>query len=273
MKPKLQRRIQRYGWDKAADVYEGSWQAQLRPAHDVLLRLAHPLPTESVIDIAAGTGLVTFRIAEQTGPGGRVFGTDISEEMVNRASRIATQRGLRQVSFARMGAEELDCDDNSFDLAICAFGLMYVPEPETAMAEIHRVLKPQGRVAISVWGERNKCGWSEIFPIVDARVTSDVCPMFYQLGTGRNLEILLERSGFSDILVEKIEPTIDYASTREALDAAFAGGPVALPYEKFSLDTREAAHAEYLASIEPYRHGDGYRVPSQFVIALGRKSA
>jgi hypothetical protein len=61
-----------------------------------------------------------------------------------------------------------------------------------------------------------------------------------------------------------------YDSARHAVAAAFAGGPVALAYSRFDDRTRAEAHAEYLASIEPYNRGSGYEIPGEFVIASGR---
>jgi hypothetical protein len=58
---------------------------------------------------------------------------------------------------------------------------------------------------------------------------------------------------------------------QEAWGAAFAGGPVALAYAHFDTPTRQDAHAEYLAAIEPYRQGSGYAIPGEFVITSGRK--
>jgi ubiquinone/menaquinone biosynthesis C-methylase UbiE len=79
MEADLQRRIQRYGWDKAAIYYENFWQQQLKPAQDKLLELANLQPGEKLIDIACGTGLVSFPAAEKLGPGGFVLATDISD--------------------------------------------------------------------------------------------------------------------------------------------------------------------------------------------------
>ncbi len=70
MKPDLQRRVQRYGWDKAAKYYENFWQAQLRPAHDLLIEISNVQTGESILDIAAGTGLISFRLAEKVGSSG-----------------------------------------------------------------------------------------------------------------------------------------------------------------------------------------------------------
>ena len=67
MDAKLQRRIQRYGWDKAADLYEQHWQQQLAPAQNRLLEMADIQPSERVLDVACGTGLVTCRVARQVG--------------------------------------------------------------------------------------------------------------------------------------------------------------------------------------------------------------
>ena len=89
MEADLQRRIQRYGWDKAALYYENFWQQQLKPAQDKLLELANLQPGEKLIDIACGTGLVSFPAAEKLGPGGFVLATDISDTMVKICAETA----------------------------------------------------------------------------------------------------------------------------------------------------------------------------------------
>jgi ubiquinone/menaquinone biosynthesis C-methylase UbiE len=268
---RLQRRIQRYGWDKAAPYYERFWQTQLAPAQDRLFDLAQLTPGERVLDVACGTGLVTFRAAAIVGPAGAVVATDISDAMVDFVSAEATRRVVPHVSAARMDAETLDCGDASFDVVLCALGLMYVADPLRALTEARRVLRPGGRFVAAVWGARGKCGWAEIFTIVDARVQSDVCPMFFQLGTRDALERTMGTAGFQQIRTDRISTVLEYASADEAVGAAFVGGPVALAHSRFDARMREEAHADYLASIEPYRSGEGYRVPGEFVIARGVK--
>jgi ubiquinone/menaquinone biosynthesis C-methylase UbiE len=267
----LQRRIQRYGWDRAVDCYEASWAAQLEPAQDLLLGLAALQPGERVLDIACGTGLVTFRAAQSVGPGGGVVATDISERMVEHTAREAGRRGLTQVRALRMGAESLDLDARSFDAVLCALGLMYVPDAGAALAEMQRVLAPGGRAVCAVWGARQQCGWAEIFPIVESRVQSDVCPMFFQLGTGETLAGRMEDAGFAQVESRRIRSELIYSSGEAAADAAFAGGPVAMAYSRFDDATRADARAAYLASIERYRTGEGFRIPGEFVVARGRK--
>jgi SAM-dependent methyltransferase len=170
-----------------------------------------------------------------------------------------------------MDAERLTLDGGTFDAALCGLGLMYAPDPERAVAEMYHVLRPGGRAVSAVWGERRKCGWAEIFPIVDARVQSEVCPMFFRIGTGNCLERAYAAAGFGDIRSRRFATTLAYASAEEACAAAFVGGPVALAYSRFTEAVRVDAYAEYLASIEAYRTGDGYAVPGEFVVVAGTK--
>jgi ubiquinone/menaquinone biosynthesis C-methylase UbiE len=186
MHAKLQRRIQRYGWDKAVDSYEHYWQQQLAPAQTRLLEMADIRLGERVLDVACGTGRVTCRVTRQVGERGTVVGVDVAGKMVAHAQQVAANQRLRQVTWARMDAEELLLPDGTFDVALCALGLMYVPHPVKALQEMHRVLKPGGRAVAAVWGRRHRCGWADIFPIVDARVTTEVCPLFFHLGTSNS---------------------------------------------------------------------------------------
>lgn len=271
MEPELQRRVQRYGWDKAAAHYEDFWAEQLRPAQDLLLDMAAIRPGERVIELACGTGLVTFRIAERLRGTGQLTATDISQKMVDAVRSRAEREGIA-VDTHRMDAEALGFPDGSFDVALCALGLMYCPDPLTAMREMHRVLVPEGRAAAAVWGTRRNCGWAEIFPIVERRVASDVCPLFFQLGTGDALADTFRNAGFDNVQCQRLEVVLRYATADDALGAAFAGGPVALAYSRFDEPARDGAHSEYLESIAPYRRGDGYEIPGEYVVALATRS-
>jgi ubiquinone/menaquinone biosynthesis C-methylase UbiE len=269
MEPRLQLRVQRYGWDKAARHYEEHWAAQLKPAQDRLLELAALQPGERVLDVACGTGLITFRAASAVGPRGVVVAADISERMVEHIGAGAAARGFKNITARRAHLEQPVSEAASFDAVLCGLGLMYAPDPLLALREMRKMLKPGGRAVVAVWGARKRCGWAEIFPIVDRRVQSDVCPIFYQLGTGESLRIHMESAGFADVEAHRLSTILAYGSADDALGAAFIGGPVAMAYSRFDEPTREAAHAEYLDSIAPFRLGAGYAVPGEFVVARG----
>src|SRR4029453_7673301 len=107
--------------------------------------------------------------------------------MIEAARARGTRQSLPNIEWMRMDAESLALPDASFDVALCALGLMYVPDPLRAVRELRRVLRPGGRLGLVVWGERSRCGWAPVFPIVEAEVASEVCPLFFQLGSADTL--------------------------------------------------------------------------------------
>jgi ubiquinone/menaquinone biosynthesis C-methylase UbiE len=266
MDDRLQRRIQRYGWDLAADAYEPSWQAPLADAQSALLSAASPVPGERVLDVACGTGLVTFEAARAVFPGGHVLGIDLSGRMVDVARQRATELDLPNCRFARMDAETIVLPDACYDLALCALGLMYVPDPDRALREMRRVLRPGGRIALAIWGERSRCGWSDLFPIVDAEVASEVCPLFFRLGQQDALTRACVEAGFESTVQRRLDVTITHADADAACNAAFAGGPVALAWSRFGEDVRSRVRARYLSAIERWRGVRGYGIPGEFVV-------
>ena len=270
MDARVQRRVQRYGWDLAAAEYEALWQRQLAPAQNALLEAAALAPGERVLDVACGTGIVSAAAARAVGASGEVLGIDIAEQMV----AAARQHALPQAQFMRRDGEALDgIADASFDVALCALGLMYMPAPRRALREMARVLRPGGRVALAVWGERARCAWAPVFPIVEAEVASEVCPLFFRLGQRDTLARLCAEAPFETVVQQRLSVTLDYADGGEACDAAFVGGPVALAWSRFDAATRARVCARYLQAVEPWRQGNGrYRLPGEFVIASAVRS-
>ena len=265
MHPSLQRRIQRYGWDLAAGHYERCWRAHLEEPQAALFALAPAPPGSRVLDTACGTGLVACQAARTVGPGGDVLGIDLSARMIERAQHNATRHGLTNARFERMDAEAIACPDASFDLAYCGFGLMYMPAPERGLGELRRVLRPGGRVGLTVWGERTRCGWSTLFPIIDAEVSGEVCPLFFRLGSQGELARLCTEAGFTGVRQRRVPLMLDFAGAEEACDAVLVGGPVALAWSRFDEAVRARVRARYLDAIAPWRHAAGYRIPTEYL--------
>lgn len=270
---RLQRRVQRYGWDLAADDYARHWHGPLAGLQAELLTLAAPACGEAVLDVACGAGVMAVAAALAVGPAGRVLGVDLADAMVQASHRRAQALGLEQASFARMDAEQLQLPDAGFDLAMCALGLMYVPDPDAALSELQRVLRPGGRAVLAVWGERARCGWAPLFGIVDAEVRSEVCPLFFGLGQGTALARRCAFAGLQVTLQRRRSDWLDYTDAAEANAAAFTGGPVALAWSRFDATVRERVQRRYLASIAPYRHGLGYRIPAEYLIVVAERPA
>jgi SAM-dependent methyltransferase len=266
MQPRLQRRIQRYGWDLAATAYEPLWRAQLAPAQAQLMACAGLMPGERVLDVACGTGIITLDAAARVSPGGAVVGVDLSGRMIDLARRRATLGRPANVSFERMDAETLELPDNSFDVALCSLGLMYMPSPERALLEMRRILRPGGRLVLAVWGQRSRCGWAELFPIVSCEIDGDVCPLFFRLGQGDALAEACLAAGFDVIMHSRVSASLVYSNDEQACDAAFVGGPVALAWSRLDDAARTRARTRYLDSITKWRRANRtYHVPAEFV--------
>jgi ubiquinone/menaquinone biosynthesis C-methylase UbiE len=263
---RLHRRVQRYGWDLAAADYEPLWQTQLARAQTALMAGVSLALGQRVLDVACGTGLIAFAAAQAVGREGHVVGVDLSGEMVDAARRRAHEREVTSARFERMDAGHLDLPDAGFDVALCALSLMYMPDPEQAVREMRRVLRSGGRLGLAVWGERSRCGWSVVFPIVDAEVISEVCPLFFRLGQRDALARLCAGAQLEHIVQQRIPVTLDYVDADEACDAAFVGGPVALAWSRFDDDARARVRSRYVEAIGAWRDDRGYRVPGEFVV-------
>jgi len=269
MDAKLQIRVQRYGWDAAAAVYDDGWRDNLAPAQEAVLNACDLRPGQKVIETAAGSGLATFPAASAVAPNGEIVATDLSGEMVALGNGAAQKAQLSTVNFERMNCEALDFSDNVFDRAFCSLGLMYVPNPRQALAEMKRVLKPGGRASVVVWGERRNCGWADIFPIVDARVNSEVCPMFFGLGAPGALIHDMREAGFESIEEQRIQSTLCYENEDQLLSAVIDGGAVAMAAKRFDPNTKADVEREFLASVASWRDGDSFEIPGEFLIASG----
>jgi SAM-dependent methyltransferase len=272
MEARLQRRIQRYGWDRAVDAYARHWHTPLAGVHGELLAMADLKTGEAVLDVACGTGVVSLAAARAVGLAGRVLGVDIADAMVRAAEQRAQSLGLSQAGFVRMEAEQLALPDGCFDVALCALGLMYLPDPEAALRELHRVLRPGGRAVLAVWGERARCGWAPLFGIVDAEVRSEVCPLFFGLGQGDALARCCAAVGLQLITQRRRSDSLDYVDADEACEAAFVGGPVALAWSRFDASVRQRVRAHYLEALAPWRDGGGYRVPAEYLIVAAQRA-
>ena len=193
-----------------------------------------------------------------------------SPKMVDDTGRRARQAGWPTSTVRRCDAEQLDVA-GPFDVALCSLGLMYVPSPAAAMREMRRVLRPGGVAVVSVWGERRNCGWAELFPIVDARVSCDVCPMFFALGHRRRLADLVARAGFVDVERAPARASSWSTPTTTTRSARRSSAGRSRSPTPGSTTPRSAGARRVPRLDRPYADGAGYRVPGEFVIASGRR--
>lgn len=122
-----------------------------------------PQPGHRVLELAAGTGEVGFLAAELIQPGGELITSDFAPEMLSAAQERAAELRLPGVRFKQIDAESIDLAAGSLDGVLCRWGFMLMADPETALRETRRVLKPGGRVALAAWTGADDNPWSALF--------------------------------------------------------------------------------------------------------------
>jgi SAM-dependent methyltransferase len=174
------------------------------------LRTLNPTEGESIVDVGSGPGFLAAEIAEATGPAGSVHGFDISEPMVDLARHHCTQ--LPWVTFSQADATQLPSPDNSFDAAITTQVLEYVSDVDAAVAEIHRVLRPAGRVVIvdtdwdsMVWHSSNRSRMDRVLAAWEEHAADPYLP--------RTLSNRLAGAGF-DVELQEVVPILNASFDR-----------------------------------------------------------
>ncbi len=141
-------------YDAAADLFEarplGFWA---RYGERTIERL-HLKPGATVLDVACGTGASALPAAVAVGPSGRVIGVDLAEKLLTLARQKTRRRGLANVKFRQADMTMLGYPDETFDAVVCVFGIFFVKDMEALAAELWRMVKPGGQLAITTWGPR-----------------------------------------------------------------------------------------------------------------------
>ena len=141
-------RFQREGWERVATKYDAAWSGLTRPFIADLLDAAHVARGHRVLDVACGPGYVTEAARER---GADATGIDFSAEMI----RVA--RARHPDIDVRVGdAQALAFDAGSFDAVVINFGVLHLSNPAAGFAEAHRVLRPGGSLAFTVWAAPEK---------------------------------------------------------------------------------------------------------------------
>ena len=263
----------------------GSWAehaeyADVRGAKaaEQMLDLSMPQPGERVLELACGPGGLGLAAAERVAPDGEVVLSDVVAEMTSIAAARAEARGLSNVSTCELDLEHIDQPDESYDVVLCREGLMFATDPAGAAREIRRVLRPGGRVALAVWGPRERNPWlGVVFDAVSAQIGKPVPPPGipgpFSLEDAARLAGLLSDADLGDVVVTELPVPLRAGSFEEwwARTSALAG-PLAKMLASLPDDATEALRTRLRDATRPYETPTGLEFPGVTLIAAGRRA-
>ncbi len=269
-------------WQEAAEAWN-RWgptlEQWLGEATELMLDQAQIGEGAQVLDLAAGAGGQTIAAARRVGASGRVVATDISPEILTYAADAAREAGLENVETREMDGEALAFEDDTFDAVISRVGLIYFPDQQGALREIHRVLRPGGRLSAIVYSTADRNQFFSI-PVGIIRRIADLPPPApglpgpFSLGSPGVLDAAYENAGFEDVDVRAVDAPVRFPTAADcvrferesfgALHAMLAGVTEA---------EREQAWSEIETELGQFESSDGFEGPCQLLVGGARRGA
>lgn len=281
MKMEQQKKDVKAQWSESApywEKYRETVREMFAPVTAALIADARIARGDTVLDVAMGPGEPALSIAEFVGPAGKVVGTDFVAGMVEAARREGERRGLRNAEFETASAEKLPFADNSFDAAVCRFGVMFFPSPVGGVREMLRVVKPGERVAMAAWcaAERNPFHYV-LANIVDRYVPSPPpepgAAEMFRFSTPGDLLGVFASAGVKNpseralrfAIAARVTPE-EYWKIRSEMSEKLRTKLAQLSQEKLE----ELKH-EVLGEIRAYSSGESISFPAEVWIVSGEK--
>jgi SAM-dependent methyltransferase len=265
-------------WEAMASGWEArraEFQRASAPVAEWLVQAIDPQPGQTVLEVAAGLGDTGLLAAPRVAPGGKVIVTDGAGAMLEAARRRAAELGVENVEFEAMEAEWLDVPTASVDAVLCRWGYMLLADPEAALRETRRVLRPGGRVALAAWAAAPENPW--VSQIGAELVARDLAappepgdPGMFSFAADGHLEELLLSTGFGEVEVTTVDLTFRAPSFDEwwewQFDMSPALGEALGPVDP---ELRDAVHEAIAERLAPWRADDGsLAIPGRTLVAV-----
>ena len=223
---------------------------------------AAELQPHRILETAAGTGVVTDALHRAL-PDAKIVATDLNAPMLEQAAR---RLDGSNVEFRPADAQSLPFESDSFDLVVCQFGLMFVPDKVRANSEARRVLREGGRYLLVIWDriEHNLATMTAgravagLFPIEAARFYERVPFRYHDVGL---IEQDLLAAGFTDIEYETVELRSQAASADDAAIALVQGTPMRSDIEQIDPAMLGRATDAAAQALREYEGPDGFDAP------------
>ena len=243
-------------------------------ARDIAARVRE-LDAGSVLEVAAGSGVVTREMANVLDPGTAITATDLSGPMIEQARAAGTSR---PVEWGTADAMALPYDAATFDVVVSQFGVMFVPDKVQGFSEMRRVLRPGGTLIVSVWGRLEDNGFSNAVQDGLESCFPDDPPRFLPDGafgyhSQSRIQADIVSAGFRDgVALEVLDHVSRSASPAEMAVAMCHGGPVRTEIEARDPDGLERVTAA-VAELVRERYGStDLRAPMRAIYVTAQKA-
>ena len=225
-----------------------------------------------VLDVGVGRGANLFPAAEKVGPRGQVIGIDLAEKMLQETATEIARRSISHATVLQMDAEQLTFPAASFDAVLCGFAIFLFPHLEQALSEFYRVLRPAGKLGITVahnsdalsqWYGKHLTGYHDLYHFpMNAGGT--------RLDYHSELPTYLAHAGFSDVQVLHDQTEVVYASAQQWWDAKWTHG-TRYSLEHMSPEVLAQFKTEVFARLQEAQEPDGIHEEWNFQFTVGIK--
>lgn len=259
----------------AAEKWKAKSAAMGRAVTEALVEYAQPRPGMMVLDLASGTGEPGITLASRVAPDGQVTALDLSAELLEIATGRAQQRSLQNFRTQQGDAHHLPFSPSTFELVTCRFGVMFFADPASALREVHRVLKPGGRVCLLAWGPFAQPYWQSTMGVVTKHVGGPPIapggPDPFRFAQPGSLSTALRAAGFDKVEEETRELPWTWPGPVEEVweYAQSVSTPFRPLLERVSADQWDEINREVHAAIRPYSDGAGVNFGAIVVLASG----
>lgn len=235
-----------------------------------LLVLASLKPGEKILDIACGTGVTTRLAKKNVGAEGDVIGLDINAGMLAAARELST--GMNIV-WMESDVVNVALPSDHFDAIICQHGYHYFPDQPAALKEFFRLLKPSGRIAISIW-DGHSAYTQSLCSAVEKFISPEVANKQRsqrETPSARALEADASQAGFSDVSVVRQELLISVPLADEFVPLHLGSMPIAAAFLSLPEEDKEALIADVAHSLEGHIVGEQIVYPDAVNVITGVK--
>jgi ubiquinone/menaquinone biosynthesis C-methylase UbiE len=268
------REYTRVAWNESAEAYVGLME-NLEPFRADLIDRVVPRSGERFLDMGTGPGEPAITIARRVGENGHVTGIDLSEKMVGIAQQVARARGVSNVDFQTMDCSQIRFPDRTFDAVVSSFGFQIFTDPEAAAREARRVLRPGGRIAVSVWSTGEKVPW--IHAIIEPMLKhaepdeTGYIPTPYETGGPGEMVAFLQQAGFEGAVEDRRQHSLRFEDADAYLRSLLKATPIGHSLSEETEEVQQDVLRATRANLEQWRTPEGLSIPGEGVFVVARK--